>query len=216
MGKEKPSGTIIKYGPVLIDLRDVRYRCAIAEASEKKFKVRRELTEDGRYVTKFSLLNQQNKETDPLLLDKQKRSDFVLNLPFISKNNHNLYRDAISISEDKNIEFDAGSTEILRAIVDTVQEFAGVNVPIEIIDTDVLTKMKNGQIKSDFKVEDAMLDQSGFMINGRIYINTDKVNLGSPVHEFMHIICAALKYGNDQQRNLYYGLLKSIQRNSEE
>ena len=32
----------------------------------------------------------------------------------------------------------------------------------------------------------------------------------------MHIICAALKYGNDEQRALYYSLLKSIAKDSKE
>ena len=215
-GKEIATGTIVKYGPVMIDLRDIRYRCAIAESSEKKFKVRRQLTEDGRYVTSFSLLNAKNKETDPLDLTKQKRNDFVLNLPFIAKNNANLYKDSISITNDDKVEFNAGSTEILNAIVDSVQEMAGVNVPIEVIDTEILQKMRDGEIKSGFKVEEAMLDESAFMINGRIYINTDHINLSSPVHEFMHIICAALKYGNDEQRALYYSLLKSIAKDSKE
>lgn len=217
-GKESPFGTIVKYGPVSIDLRDVRYRCTIAETSEKKFKVRRRLTEDERYVNSFSLLTTDNQE-DPngkLDLTKQKRSDFILNLPFISRNNHNLYKDAISITRNETVKFDSGSTEILRAIIDNVQELAGVNVPIEVIDSDILTRIKNGEIKSDFKVEDAMLEEPAFMINGRIYINTDHVKLDSPVHEFMHIICAALKYGNDSQRALYYSLLKSVQRDSEE
>ena len=51
---------------------------------------------------------------------------------------------------------------------------------------------------------------SGFILNGRIYINVDQATVSTPIHELMHIVFAVLKFGNDEQRDTYYNLLNVV------
>lgn len=217
-GKESPNGNVVQYGPVYVNLKDVRYRCTINSASENKFRVKRNLTDDERYVKSISMTDQKKKPVPggEIDLTKQNHSDYVLNLPFMSNINHSISNESISIDNNKVIEYDCGSIEILDAIIENVRDLAGVSIPIEIINNDILMDIKNKKIQSQIIVEDAMFDAHGFVLNGKIYINSSNISLDSPVHELAHIMCAALKYGDSSQRAFYYALLDSIKKDSDE
>jgi len=46
---------------------------------------------------------------------------------------------------------------------------------------------------------------SAFINNGKIFINTNKMNVDTTVHELMHIFCANLKFNkNEDIVKLYY------------
>ena len=53
-----------------------------------------------------------------------------------------------------------------------------------------------------------IVSEKAFIHEGVVYINEDTMSIESPVHEFMHLVCAAMKFGPNSQR--YYALLRKI------
>jgi len=50
-----------------------------------------------------------------------------------------------------------------------------------------------------------VMRSSAFINNGKIFINTNKMNVDTTVHELMHIFCANLKFNkNEDIVKLYY------------
>lgn len=224
---------IVSYGDyVKIDLRDVRYRCTIADSSEGKFRMRRTKSKDGKTITEVKPLNE-SKRPEGLALDLKggrPKSYYIIDLPYINNHNISLWNKSIKIEDVENVElwskiikiqdvehlvFQGNAREVLTAIVDVVRDIVGPALPIEIINNDILDDIKNKKIKSDLIVEDRMKTNPAFLYNGKIYINSDVIDLESPVHELMHVVCAVLKYGDRVQKSLYYKLLDSITPDSE-
>lgn len=202
--------SVIAYGDfVRVDLRDVRYRCCLTDTAEKKFKISRTKSKDGKAIETITMKNLDNKP-DGLAYDlrKQPRSFFILNLPYINNQSIRLWNKSVELQQSKKLTLQGDSREIVSAIVDVVRDIIGVSMPIEVIDNSIL----QSGIISDLKVEDRMLESPAFLYKGKIYINTDNVSLDAPVHELMHVICAAMKYGSREKKTLYYQLLDSIKK----
>lgn len=96
--------------------------------------------------------------------------------------------------------------DALKIIVRFLYNKFGQNVPIQLVTKEFI---KN----SGWNIVDGA---RGFIRNGVIYIieDSEKITAGTPVHELMHIVCAALKYGSFEQKRQYYDLLKAV-KNSE-
>lgn len=207
--------SVISYGDyVKIDLRDVRFRCCLTDSAENKFKISRIKSKDGKTIKSVSLKDANNKESagNKFDLETEPRSFYILNLPFINKTNLRLWNKSIKLDETKDITLKGNSREILSSIIDVVRDIVGVAIPIEMVDKSILADIRDGKINSDLKVESRMLNEPAFLYNGKIYINSDVISLDSPVHELMHVVCAAMKYGNREQKALYYKLLDSIKK----
>lgn len=191
--------TIIHFGDaVAINLSDIRYRCSVNEASDYKFGITRIYDENGNIKEVALTENKENK----IDLNKATRSDYVLNLPFSAKANF-VPGKAVPI-ESKSVSLTSNPNEIVRAVIDFIKDELGTSVPIHYVSSDEIKKI----IKKDPSNE--MLNAQGFVYNGEIFVNTSTIDFSTPIHELMHLVCAAMKYGSADQRSLYYALLDSI------
>ena len=91
----------------------------------------------------------------------------------------------------------------------------GYKIPIKYITSQEINDMwteKQGEIT--FVDEQDYLktrDANAFVYNGIIYINDKQLSIDKPVHEFLHIITAAMKYSGDKSvKQMYYNLLNSV------
>ena len=51
-------------------------------------------------------------------------------------------------------------------------------------------------------------EEKAFIYNGKIFINIDRASIGTVLHEYTHLVLAAMKASNDERkRNLYYNLV---------
>lgn len=66
---------------------------------------------------------------------------------------------------------------------------------------ELLKNEVQGNVPSDLKTV------KGFILNGKIYINSSLAGLNTPIHELMHIFIGAIKF---QDRNLYENLLQLV------
>ena len=189
---------IAKFGDTLsINLSDIRYRCSVDESSDWKFNLGREKDKSGN--TKYVYLREDpNRKID---LTKAERNDYVLNLPF-SVNANFIAGKAVQL-EPKAVSLNINTEELVRAVVDYIKDDLGGNVPIHYVSSDEIENI----IKNP---SDRLLNAKGFVYNGEIFINTSTIDPSTPMHELMHLVCAAMKYGNSDQRSLYYRLLDSI------
>ena len=213
------TGNVIQYGAaVAIDLRDIRYRCCLTDDAEMKFRVKRDKNSKGK-ITKIHMRGTDKKVTDSydtIDLSAINRNDYTLNLPYFTKSNVSTSSVVTNLQTDVDIKEHINSTEVLTAIVNQLRNRVGTRVPIHIITNNDL---ESGTLP--FKIDSRMQSAVGFMINGNIYINPDnfrtdiKDDIGAPVHELMHIVCAAMKYGNNAQRSLYYKMLDEIDKGDE-
>ena len=105
----------------------------------------------------------------------------------------------------KITDFKVGGKEAIETVIKAMQSSFGETIPIIAIDNTWFDK--EGR---NVKNKDLTKTASGFIYNGKIYINTDNAQVETPIHELMHVVCAALKFGTPEQRNLYYRLLKEI------
>lgn len=208
----KRKGSIISYGDyVKIDLRDIRLRCCISDASQKKFRVKRTTDEKGKLK---SMQMTRTKMSDlvtgtQIKFDSLNRTDYTLNLYYAARDNTTIPNKKIDLGVDSKITYKQDSLELLNAIVDNLKNRLGLDVPIHIVNSSTIENIPA-------KIEKDMYYASGFVIGGQIYINSDNIDIFSPIHELMHIVCAAMKYGTPEQRTLYYRMLKQIDLTKEE
>ena len=146
-------------------------------------------------------------------------SDFVINLPSLYKEYGRLllpewegYKPDIARQEIVNFT----APDVLYEIVRYLQELFGNEVPIRLIDNRDLENYQNeGSFMFRGNLSQEQIDKikasNGFIDNGIIYINTDKYELSTPIHELGHLICAVLKFNPDKNvKKRYYDLLNAI------
>ena len=206
---------IIHYGDAIsLDLRDMRYRTCLTEESQKKTRVK--LTTDKKgYTTIVQMTDTKNKPTSGIDSEDLSKvnSDYTLGLPFLTHSYADVSHKSVSLNVDTGEQFEMNSMEVLSSII-RVLKTKSPNIPIHIISNEELEELP---IEWDSRMESAV----GFMVNGHIYINPDNFkgtngDLSAPVHELMHIVCAAMKYGTDAERTLYYKMLDNIDKGDED
>lgn len=186
---DKDDKNRINYGLVTIDLRDIRYRCG---ASNPKGKFGFRKTDDGMYL-------------DELKLEIDKDSQYI-NLPFLSgtaggtSTNIEPAVSRVPVVRNRyiNPKTQANDRELFMAIVNNLKELTGDRVRVNTYNGDTLD------------INDPKRSAHGYMEDGEIYLNIDNFSLDTPVHEYMHIVCAILKYGSPAQQNLYYKMLNAV------
>jgi hypothetical protein len=97
----------------------------------------------------------------------------------------------------------------MEAAISRIRSLFGskINIPIQTITTKDLEKMyesKTGEITfNDEQDFDMTKSSNAFIHNGIIYINTDYNVIDGPLHEILHVICAAMKI-HPKYKNKYY------------
>jgi hypothetical protein len=166
---------------IVINLNDVRYRCGIISPNGKFGikKVNNEVFLDGTRL-------------EPM------KDKHIINLPFISKQ---IGQTDASPREVPNRQIaSTNDRELVMAIIINLQEMLGNKA-------EIITYEKASDLEK-YGIRNIEEDANGFMKDGKIFINMNKLDIKTPVHEYMHLICAMLKYGTPAQRNLYYKLLR--------
>lgn len=103
------------------------------------------------------------------------------------------------VSINEVIEESVNGSAAVEVIVKHLQKSFGTRIRIVTINDAWLDK--NSRFKKDGQLV------KGFVHNGTIYVNTDHATASTPIHELMHVIFAAIKYGNEEQRQLYYDII---------
>lgn len=200
-------------------LIDLRVRLAESENAGYKFKV----TSTGIGSDyQIQILNSDGETRDLKFWDPDVNpSDYTLWFPYkLSKSVNRVKpavdeRIAIKSTVLENTTFEGVSSLVISALVKRLQEMLGRNIKINFITTNELNDMwttGKGEIK--FVNEEDYLrtrDASAFVYNGNIYINDKNLSIDKPVHEFLHIITAAMKYSGDKSiKQMYYNLLDAV------
>ena len=61
-----------------------------------------------------------------------------------------------------------------------------------------------------------MKASSAFIYNNTIYVNVDHAEASSPIHEYLHVILAGMKFNKDEKiRNKFYAILNNIKERQE-
>lgn len=202
-------------------LIDLRIRLAFSSQANYKFRAESEL--EGDY-TRVYILNSdgERREIDSWVNPDLNPSDYTLWFPWkLHKTggiNSVLPRTekALKIERDTILSdntFAASSKQIISTMAEHLSEILGPHVILT--NNEELGNMwlsKSGPIV--FSGEEDYLKTSNanaFIYNGNIYINTDKNFVDAPMHEFLHVLLAVMKYsGDDNMRRKYYLLLNEI------
>lgn len=110
--------------------------------------------------------------------------------------------DNISSKNSQNtIEFDGtreSNSVILRKALDKLRRYYGIQM-IPITKDELMSDQFKGLPVSE---------ASAFILNGNIYINTDKASIDSPIHEQLHLFLGSIRFKNP---TLYYQLVQSTE-----
>ena len=180
-------------------------RIALANQNGAKSRFRSEIVED-RGVSYFVLYDAKYNEQQRYPINNLDNNYFLF--PFYAKYNPIKIVDTSEHAREVNKrnlrKFKIGGREAIETIIKAFQDTFGDVVPIVTIDGSWFTREGKN-------IPNVNLTRTarGFIYNGKIYINTDNANLGTPIHELMHVLFAAMKYGTPEQRQLYYNLLRS-------
>lgn len=94
-----------------------------------------------------------------------------------------------------SVDFDSSresNSVILRDSLNRLQKYYGIQ-------TEAVTTQELSEGFSEAKA---------FIKDGKIYINTDKATIDSPVHEQLHLFMGSVRFANPQ---LYYSLVQSVE-----
>lgn len=94
--------------------------------------------------------------------------------------------------------------KILNRVIENINLTYG-NI-INVIDISGIQELVDSK-KLNSSLADSLTRAGAFILEGKIYVNTDRANISSPLHEMMHIIMGALRSSN---YNLYSSLLDKI------
>lgn len=79
-------------------------------------------------------------------------------------------------------------------------------IPIVYADTEELNALLKSELSSNAGID--LKTAKGFVLNGKIYINSSIADLDTPIHELFHLFVGAIKY---QDKELYKALLRSVE-----
>lgn len=215
-----PTGTGLSQNDYLNDLR---VRLANFDNAEYKFRVT--YNGEGENYTVKVLSKDGEERGLPFWNPKLDPSDYTLWFPYklwksgtktAPRTDKRLEIKTDSILSD--ITFDGISASVISTMVDRLYELTGYKVPVKLITNQQLEDCwinGNGEIKfaneNDFAVTK---EANAFVYNGTIYINSGKAKIDHPIHEFLHIIMAAMKYSTDPNvRTKYFQMLNEVVNN---
>ena len=186
-------------------LEDLRIALATQPGASSKFRVT-VVEENGKkviqlqdkdYKKQAGWINVPLKNTDK---SDYKFALYSWNPPVLRRDS-----DIIRRRQQEKEKFRVNGKEAVRAAIKVLQSTFGDNLPIRLIDTEFLkTTGKNWKVNTN---------AIGFIRNGAIYIIEDspKLKTSTPIHELMHLVCAAMKFSDDpNQRKAYYDLLRAV------
>lgn len=185
-------------------LKDIRLLFGNLSSAGSKFRVN--VNRENGVVVSYNFMDAKyNKVGLDVPVSKLNRNDYTF--PFIHYNPIRITGETPSLvskrlSEQKIARKVNGREAVEIAVRHLQRSFGGV-IPIVTINDAWLDQNPRFKNPNTTNVK-------GFVYNGQIYINTDHATTSTPVHELMHVICAALKYGTQAQRDMYYGLLNAI------
>ena len=132
-------------------------------------------------------------------------SDFTYRMPTLlgdfeaNKVNVSAYSD-----EESKYQFRLTGKDTLQGVLD----FMKSKYPGKIIDHSSNWFERH---KDEFGNDQSIISEPAFIYDGIVYINTDYADMFDALHEFTHLILAALKFNEDDSKKaLYYTLVKSI------
>ena len=178
-------------------------RCALATQNGSKSRFRIELSNEPDSPAEYILYDQKYTEQNRIPLNRLDKNYFLF--PFVTQYNPIKINDTSENARELNNRnarrFKIGGREAIEIIISAFQDTFGDKVKILAIDDSWFAQnsVPNKEISRNAR---------GFIYNGVVYINVDKANLGTPIHELMHVVFAALKYGTKEQRDLYYKLVR--------
>ena len=202
------------------DLDDLRNRMADLPGVLEKFGV--SLEKDGNRVVQTNLwrvsVYGSTNWTDSIPVE-QYPSDYTFGIVkgdnkrrLIQTSKH----DAFKVSGlTERISVTPANKDVIEASVSRIRSLFGskINVPIKTITTSEITHMyksNSGEITfTDEQDYDMTISSNAFIHNGIIYVNTDHNFVDSPLHEVLHVICAAMKI-HPKYRNKYYEWMERL------
>lgn len=133
-----------------------------------------------------TLVNEYNQDYKPSLNSKETIQEIVNNFKKLTQ-----YSTTIRIQTITDADLDNWFND----------EQKGRNTPITFNNINTLNRMKSS---------------SAFIHRGVVYINVDHAEASSPIHEYMHIVLASMKFSKDPNtRNKFYDILNHIKNTDE-
>ena len=137
-------------------------------------------------ISSQSLINEYNQDYKPALNDKEVIQEIINSFNRLTQ-----FTTRIRIKTITNEELDS----LFKAEQD------GKNSPITFGSIDVLNRMKGS---------------NSFISNQTIYINMSNPKASSPIHEYMHVVLASMKFSKDEAtKNKFYDILNAIKQTPE-
>lgn len=222
-GKTLPSGESSQEKLIEIDIRDVFFKLV---NSDNAWKFKGRFDPEGKIYFKTY-----DKTMFEKPLTTMENSDFVFEIPSVYEkmfvpivwegfNPHEYFKTNSNGGENRVIK--ATGQEVLHEILsglNTTLQVAGIQIE-EITNEDIPKIVKEHGLSQD--QTDRIAASRGFVLNGKIYINTsDELSGGrynpdsnmnllrTLMHELVHVIAANLHY-NPKYRDSYYELIRSI------
>lgn len=192
----------------IFDIRDLQYRLSGTNGASWKYGVKERLEPGKRAVISVESANDRSDfvaRTVPN--DRAFISDFILYFPFLTD-----FAPTQQVKEDylDTVSYTASNETVFNVVLEELSKKYGKDIPIRTIREKEIDKESAFNNMTD-EEKSKLKENSGFIYDGVVYINLDKADLSTPMHEIMHLIAAAMKFSTDSTvRDAYYRLLDYV------
>lgn len=206
----------LNISPVLqANIKNLLYRLSFTKNAESKFGVKQEKDYDGavEQLVFTDMFGNPDEDKEPILVKNPNANDWVMEMPV---SDTPLYPKDKGFKPNYAIRYQYNSKEVVRAVTNAMIQKFGVSDIVQFVSLqdikDTWTKINNGEdtelFIKDYNDFNRLLNSKAFIHNGKIWIIGDKLTNDSALHEILHIVCASMKFNNNQEiRKKYYDLL---------
>ena len=204
-----------------IKLKDLRYRVA-SDINGNKIKTTLNIeTDKGRTkVTGVNFFSGDDIYSENKVSGDQEvqysTSDYTLNMPFTTGfvfEQTQLKPEVKKVGEQIKIQEWTKNPSVKLEVYQTISEFFQNKFgfsPIKFVRND---DFNNPEFRDKLGIAENEIQDytntNGFIHENDIYINIDNTNLSTPIHEYMHIVMALMKYSANTKA-IYYNLINKI------
>lgn len=214
IGMIKEDGSFA-FGPIKGHINDLLYRLSFLDTANYKFGVTQNKDLFGA-ITELAFVDLfgNETETEPINVVNNYPNDWCLELPLLTNTDQTSKVEGFA-SGQKQYSFT--SKEVVLAVTDSLIQRFGISDKVQYVSRANLKEAwerRNDPTYDGIAIKDVkeylrLKNAKAFLNGGKVYLNLEKMDNATVLHELMHLICAGMKFSdNENVRQTYYKLIK--------
>ena len=204
-----------EFGPLKGHINDLLYRLSFLDTANYKFGVTQNKDMFGA-ITELSFVDIFGNETDvdPINVVNNYPNDWCLELPLWNNTEQTSQVKGFTTSQKR---YSFNSKEVVMAVTDSLIQRFGIQDKVQYItrkDIKEAWERRNDPTFDGIAIKDVkeymrLKNAKAFLNGGKVYLNMEKIDNSTVLHELMHLICTGMKFSDNQSvKETYYNLIR--------